>query len=66
MTHEMEGHEAQRLFSQGEHSGLNPYNQGSAEHDQWETGWQWAIEMEVRRLNEEWELHEAFKNNLEK
>lgn len=55
MTHEMEGLEAQRLYSQGEHSGLNPYYQGSAEHDQWETGWQWALEMEVRRLNEEWQ-----------
>ena len=58
MTHEMQGHEAHRLFMLGEHSGLNPYNQGSNAHDQWEAGWQWAIEQEVQRLNDEWELQE--------
>ena len=47
-----QGYNANRLFSIGNHDGMNPYKQGTFEFKEWEKGWSWYIETQDMRTRD--------------
>ena len=43
-----QGHKAAAEFDADLHDGINPYPQGTYQFNEWEKGWQWYFELQMR------------------
>ena len=43
-----QGHKAAAEFDADLHDGINPYEQGTYQFKEWEKGWQWYFELQMR------------------